>query len=74
MKAANLLLRFLLELSALAALGYWGFHVAGGIAGILLCIGAPLLFAASWGLFAAHKGPRHAADDRAGTARAGRPA
>ena len=55
MKAVNLLLRFLLELTALVALGYWGFHAAAGMAGILICIGAPLAFAVLWGLFAAHK-------------------
>jgi hypothetical protein len=55
MKAVNLLLRFLLELAALIALGYWGYHAAIGVAGILLCIAAPLLFAVLWGLFAAHK-------------------
>jgi hypothetical protein len=51
MKILNLLLRFLLEVCALIALGYWGLHAAG----LLLCIGAPLLFALLWGLFAAHK-------------------
>jgi uncharacterized protein DUF2568 len=55
MKALNLLLRFLLELSALAALGYFGYHVASGLAAIFLCIAAPLLFAVLWGLFVAHK-------------------
>jgi hypothetical protein len=55
MKAINLLLRFLLELAALVALGYWGYHAAAGVVGILLCIVAPLLFAVLWGLFAAHK-------------------
>jgi len=55
MKAINLLLRFILELAALAALGFWGLHAAAGTAGIALCIAAPLLFAVVWGLFAAHK-------------------
>lgn len=56
MKGLNLLLRFLLELTALAALGYWGYHaVEGEVARLALCIVAPLLFAVAWGLFAAHK-------------------
>jgi hypothetical protein len=56
MKIANLGLRFLLELCALAALGYWGYHVVQGeLARLVLCIAAPTLFAILWGLFAAHK-------------------
>jgi hypothetical protein len=56
MKAANLLLRFLLELAALVAVSYWGYHVAEGEAGRLaLCITAPVLFGVLWALFAAHK-------------------
>ena len=56
MKAANLLLRFLLELAALAAVGYWGYHaVEGEVARLALCIAAPILFAILWALFAAHK-------------------
>lgn len=56
MKAANLLIRFLLELCALAALGYWGWHATDNEAGrIALAIAAPLLLAILWGLFAAHK-------------------
>jgi hypothetical protein len=51
---ANDVLAFLLELAALAALGYWGFHVGRGVpAKILLGIGAPVLAAVVWGLFAA---------------------
>ena len=51
-QGANLLLRFLLELSALGALGYWGFHTAHGWIGKLgLGIGAPLIAAVVWGVF-----------------------
>jgi hypothetical protein len=51
-QSSNLLLRFLLELGALGALGYWGFHTAHGPAAKLaLGIGAPLLAAALWGVF-----------------------
>jgi len=50
-KAANLTLRFLLELAALAAVGWWGWDVGG----IALAIVLPLAFAAVWGLFVAPK-------------------
>src|SRR5258706_4542265 len=52
--AANEALAFLLELAALAALAAWGFAVGdGGLAKAALAIGAPLLAAVVWGLFAA---------------------
>ncbi len=51
-KGANLALRFLLELCALVALGYWGFKTGGGLmAKIGLGIGAPLAAAVVWGVF-----------------------
>jgi hypothetical protein len=51
---ANDGLAFLLELAALAALGYWGFHVGRGVpVKVVLGIGVPLLAAVVWGLFAA---------------------
>lgn len=55
-KSANLLARFLLELFALGALGYWGF-ASGGVlfAKILLGIGAPVLAAVVWSLFVSPK-------------------
>lgn len=47
---------FLLELSALACLGYWGFQTGQGwIFKIALGIGAPLLAAVLWGTFVAPK-------------------
>jgi quinol-cytochrome oxidoreductase complex cytochrome b subunit len=53
-KSANLALRFLLELCALAALGYWGFQTGRGLfMKIGLGIGAPLLAALVWGTFVA---------------------
>lgn len=53
-KAANLGLRFLLELGALAALAYWGYHAGSGRAVKLgLAVGVPLLAAIVWGLFVA---------------------
>jgi hypothetical protein len=51
-KGANLLLRFLLELFALGALGYWGFKIGNGtIAKIGLGVGTPLVAAVVWGAF-----------------------
>jgi hypothetical protein len=53
-KLANLALRFLLELCALAALGYWGFKTGESVvAKVGLGIGAPLLAAIVWGTFLA---------------------
>ncbi len=53
-KSANLALRFILELCALAAFGYWGFHTGKSpLAKIALGIGAPVLVAAIWVVFVA---------------------
>jgi len=53
MRHVNDLLAFLLELVALAALGYWGFKAGPGVpAKVALAVGAPLLAAIAWGLFA----------------------
>jgi len=57
-RVANSILRFLLELCALAALGYWGFHAAGGAVQWLLGLGAPLAMAVVWGAFMAPKAAR----------------
>ena len=54
----NLAIAFLLELCALAALGYWGVWVGSGpLIKIALGIGAPLCAAVLWGLFAAPRAP-----------------
>ena len=55
-RGINLGLAFLLELAALAALGYWGYCTGDStFTSLLLGIGAPLLAAIAWGLFAAPK-------------------
>lgn len=55
-RSFNLAVRFLLELAALAALGYWGYQTgSGSFSRIALAIGAPLLAAVVWGLFVAPK-------------------
>jgi hypothetical protein len=49
-------LAFLLELAVLAALAYWGFTVGPSTpVKIALGVGAPVLAAVAWGLFAAPK-------------------
>jgi len=51
---ANLALRFLLELCALAALFFWGLRSGSGpVTGVALGIGMVLLAAFVWGMFAA---------------------
>jgi hypothetical protein len=52
-KPLALLVRFLVELAMLAALGYWGFEIADGAAQWVLGLGAPLAAAVIWGLFIA---------------------
>lgn len=47
----NLAVRFLLEISALIALGAWGRAQFQGALGIILMILIPLLAAAAWGTF-----------------------
>jgi Protein of unknown function (DUF2568) len=59
LQAANLALRFLLELASLAALAYWGFHTGKTlVTELLLGIGAALIAAVVWGAFAAPKSSR----------------
>ena len=48
MRAANDALRFFLELSALAAVAYWGWN-EGGTARWILVVAAPLVVALVWG-------------------------
>ena len=55
MRAANLVVRFLLELSALTATAYWGFATTSGLTQWVLGLGAPALVAVVWGLFVSPK-------------------
>jgi hypothetical protein len=59
---ANDGLRFVLELAALTALGYWGFAEHEGALQWLLGLGAPLLAAVVWGTFVAPKASRPTVD------------
>lgn len=55
-KSVNLAIRFLLELCALASLGYWGFQVGkSAYTKFVFGIGSPLLLAILWGTFIAPK-------------------
>ncbi len=54
--AFTLTVRFLLELAALAALGWWGVRTGDtALAKIALGAGAPMVAAVVWGLFVAPK-------------------
>ena len=54
LKGLNLLVRFLLELCMLVAVGYWGFKTHSGWAmKIIFGIGLPVVIAVLWGLFIA---------------------
>jgi hypothetical protein len=48
----NLALRFVLEMAALVAIGYWGFDQHSGIWRFVIGIGGPVLAAVLWGTFA----------------------
>jgi hypothetical protein len=53
----NLALRFLLELAAWAAIGYWGWTQHQGFPRVLLGIGLPLAAMAVWGTFRVQNDP-----------------
>ena len=53
----NLALRFLLELSALLAMGIWGWRQSEGWLRFVFAIGLPVLAAAAWGTFAVPNDP-----------------
>ena len=60
-KVANLGLRLLVELAALVAVGFWGFHAGGTITTkIGLGLGAAVLFAVVWGVVMAPRSSRRA--------------
>jgi hypothetical protein len=48
----NLTLRFVLEMSALFSVAYWGWHDHQGTTRYLTMVGLPVLFAVIWGVFA----------------------
>jgi hypothetical protein len=58
MRAANLALKFLLELAALAGLAVWGWHAGHSATRIVLAVAAPVAMGVVWGLFAAPRSAR----------------
>ncbi len=60
-KAVAAVLRFVLELCLIAAVGYFGFTFPDA-AGWLLGLGLPIVFIAVWGAFVAPKAARQLAD------------
>jgi len=59
LKAINLAAAFILELCALASLGYWGFNASdNALLRTFLGVGAPLGMAVLWGIFFAPKSSR----------------
>jgi hypothetical protein len=58
MRAANLALRFVLELAALAGLADWGLHTGSGLARIVLAIAVVVAAAVVWGMWCAPKSTR----------------
>lgn len=57
MYAANLALRFLLEIAALIIMGMWGRRQAEGVPGVVLMIALPLSAAVLWGIFTVKDDP-----------------
>jgi hypothetical protein len=58
LRSLNLTLRFALELSAIAALAYWGTQSGSGVLSWLLALAAAGLFVVVWGAFLAPRAPR----------------
>ena len=53
----NLGVRFLLEMTSLVAMVFWGWALANGLWGVFAGLGIPLLAAAMWGTFAVPNDP-----------------
>jgi hypothetical protein len=54
--------RFLLELGALVAVGYWGAGTRPGLAGLAVGAAGALALAFAWGAFVSPKAPRRLPD------------
>jgi len=53
----NLIIRFLLEVTALLSVGIWGWNQGDGLLQYVFAIGIPLILAAIWGVFAVPNDP-----------------
>ena len=58
LKAANLGLKFLLELAAIAAFAFWGASRSPVVLAVILAVAIPAAFIAAWGVWAAPRSPR----------------
>jgi hypothetical protein len=58
LRGVILTVRFLMELSLLVAVAFWGFHAGDGPTAWLLGLGAPVLVGVVWGAFVAPKAKR----------------
>lgn len=61
-EAVALGVRFLLELGALVAVGYWGAATRPGFAGLAVGAAGALALAVAWGAFVSPKAPRRLPD------------
>jgi len=62
-RAANLAVRFVLEIAALVALGLWGWNAPGPVAvQVIAAAVTPLAAAVVWGTWVAPKAPRRLPD------------
>ena len=58
LSAANLAVKFALEIAAVTAFAYWGATVGSGVVAVVLAIAAPLAAVILWGRFAAPRAKR----------------
>jgi hypothetical protein len=58
LRAANLVLKFLVEIAAFAAFAYWGASTGDGALSVVLAIAAPAAAIGLWAVFAAPKSAR----------------
>lgn len=58
MRAANLAIKFLLELAAIALLAAWGARTGHGLVSIVLAVAAPAAMIVLWGRYAAPRASR----------------
>ena len=58
LSAANLAVKFALEIAAVTAFAYWGATVGSGVVAVVLAIAAPLAAVTLWGRFAAPRAKR----------------
>lgn len=59
-KPLNLALRFMLEIAALASIGYWGWNAFEGVLRVAMTIGLPLCGAIIWAVFRVDNDPKDA--------------